>query len=148
MRARRQRRLVLWRPCGQHRRSVGVVIVTMCTVVVNKAGFSQLVAALGAVGRVARVAIDEVRLVPLWSGFFISYWSSARCGATSRQVHQMRSGSGSIAGRSTSVAVCCETTAEVDGIAAGIGALLELHVTAGMADAPGCGGDEGVAVAA
>jgi len=70
MRARRQRRLVLWRPCGQHRRSVGVVIVTMCTVVVNKAGFAQLVAALGAVGRVARVPIDEVRLVPLWSGFF------------------------------------------------------------------------------
>jgi len=209
-----------------------VLIVDMCTVVVDRVGFLQFLSALDAVGRLARLVIDEVHLVSLWAGFRhhllqlrdvladlrcpsvllsatvpptavtelslwvghtpsrpftcirqsvrrenVAYWvercpfvfsrrprntvaaggedpNSALHRAVAqravRQVHQLRSASGTIAGRSACVAVCCETTAEVDGIAASIGALLELHVSAGLAaaaftdaaEASGSGGGE------
>jgi len=207
-----------------------VLIVNMCTAVADKVGIAQFFAALDAVGRLARVVIDEAHLVALWSGFlhlllelrdvlldlrcpsillsatvpptavtelcagvghtisrpFLCIRQSVRrenvayrvepcpyvfsrrprnsvgageedpnaelhraaAARVVRQVHGMRCANGTIAGRSACVAVCCEMTAEVDGIAAAIGALLELHVSAGMADAAGGGADESVAVAA
>jgi len=209
-----------------------VLIVDMCTVVVDRVGFVLFLSALDAVGRLARLVIHEVHLVSLWAGFRhhlvqirdvladlrcpsvllsatvpptavtelclwvghtpsrpftcirqsvrrenVAYWvercpfvfsrrprNTVAAGGEDpnsdlhwavaqravRQVHQLRSASGTIAGRSACVAVCCETAEEVDGIAASIGALLELHVSVGLAaaaatdaaEASGSGGGE------